>query len=109
MEERKAQEESLQTEDWKRLRRGWCWGDKTFREELLGMIGEQQAQRLLGQMLRKVRWTEADLAERRKGDEVKVQMATRLRTETTMSWKWIAQRLSMGHWRSAANAVRTAR
>ena len=26
MEERKAQEESLQHEDWKRLRRGWCWG-----------------------------------------------------------------------------------
>ena len=80
-----------------------------YQGEELDESAEQKAQRLLGQMLRKVRWTEADLAERRKGDEVKVQMATRLRTETTMSWRWIAQRLSMGHWRSAANAVRTAR
>ncbi len=110
MEERKVQEE---------------WGEKTFREELLGMIGEkrsehhhgeeleesaaQKAERLLDQMLRKARWREADLAERRKGDEVKVQIAARLRTQTTMSWKWIAQRLRMGHWRSAANAVRSAR
>jgi len=125
MEERKAQKDSLQSEDWKRLRRGWCWGEKTFREELLAMIGEKQsehhqgeelqesaeqkAQRLLDQMLRKARWTEADLVGRRKGDEVKVHMATRLRAETTMSWRWIAQRLSMGHWRSAANAVRAAR
>jgi len=125
MEERKVQEESVQNEDWKRLRRGWCWGEKTFREELLGMIGEkrsehhhgqeleesaaQKAERLLDQMIRKARWREADLVERRKGDEVKVQMAARLRTETTMSWKWIAQRLRMGHWRSAANAVRSAR
>src|SRR6266498_1205479 len=106
MEERKAQEESLQHEDWKRLRRGWCWGEKTFREELLAMIGEkrnehhageeldesaeQKAQRLLEQMLRKAGWTEVDLEKRRKGEKAKVQMARRLRTETTMSWKWIA-------------------
>ncbi len=125
MEERKAQEESLQHEDWKRLRRGWCWGEKTFREELLAMIGEkrnehhageeldesaeQKAQRLLEQMLRKAGWTEVDLEKRRKGEKAKVQMARRLRTETTMSWKWIAQQLRMGHWRSAANAVRSVR
>src|SRR5437016_11998764 len=91
MEERKLQEESVQNEDWKRLRRGWCWGGTTFREELLGMIdqkrsehhygeeleesAQQKAERLLGQMLRKARWRESDLPERRKGDEVKVKIA----------------------------------
>jgi hypothetical protein len=39
----------------------------------------------------------------------KARLTLRLRTETTMSWKWIATRLAMGHWRSAANAVRLAR
>src|SRR5262249_42875864 len=35
MEERRMQEQSLGNEDWKRLRRGWCWGPEGFREELL--------------------------------------------------------------------------
>jgi BarA-like signal transduction histidine kinase len=39
---------------------------------------------------------------------LKVQMARQLREETTVNWKWIAERLKMGHWRSAANAVRLA-
>jgi hypothetical protein len=43
---------------------------------------------------------------RRKGDGVKVGLARRLRRETTLGWHWIAMRLHMGHWRSAANAVR---
>ena len=51
-------------------------------------------------------WQESDLELRRKGDGVKVALARRLRRETTMSRTWIAQRLRMGHWRSAANAVR---
>lgn len=125
MEQRKQQETSQQNQDWKELRRGWCWGEKRFREELLSLIGEKQgehhygeelresaaekAERLFKEMLKPTRWREADLAKRRKGDEAKVQMAARLRAETTVSWKWIADRLQMGHWRSAANAVRLAR
>jgi len=123
-DEGKVQEQSVQKEHSKRLRRAWCWGEKTFREELLAMIDEKpsehhhgeeleesaehKAERLLGQMLRKAQSKEAELAERRKADAVKVQMGARPRTEMTMSWKWIAQRLSMGHWASAANAVRSA-
>ena len=42
----------------------------------------------------------------RKGDKGKVKLARQLRAETTISWRWIAGRLQMGHWRSAANAVR---
>ena len=37
-----------------------------------------------------------DLRNRRKGDGFKVQLATRLRAETAITMKWIAERLSMG-------------
>jgi len=122
MEQRKELEWRQETADWQRLRRGWCWGAKSFREEMLELIGEQQggqhhgeelqesdeqqAERLVGELLRAAGWTEKELRERRKGDKRKVRMTGRLRAETTMSWHWIAQRLAMGHWRTAANAVR---
>lgn len=122
MEQRKELEMSKATEDWKKLRRGWCWGPKGFREELLEMIGEKQggqhhgeelkesdeqkAQRLVAEMLQKAGWTDVELPARAKGDKKKARMAARLRKETTMSWQWIAKRLEMGHWRTSANAVR---
>jgi len=124
MEDRRTQEQSKESEEWKGLRRGWCWGEKAFREELLELIGEQRteyhygeelseseaqkAQRLVAEMMAKAGWQESDLAATPKGTEIKVRIARRLRTETTMSWIWIARRLQMGHWRSAANAVRAA-
>ncbi|MEK7676139.1 MAG: transposase [Verrucomicrobiota bacterium] len=122
MEKRKQEEQNLENGDWKQLRHGWCWGEKTFREHLLEVIGEQQgeqhhgeeigesvvqkAERLLRGHLAGAGWTEEQLAQSRKGDRVKVGIAAQLRAETTMSWKWIAGRLHMGHWRTAANAVR---
>jgi putative transposase len=122
VEERKALEAAKEDGDWKRLRRGWCWGPKTFRQELLEIIGEkrgshhggeelresdeQKAERLLSEMLHQERWGPAELKRRPKGDSKKAAMASRLRRETTMTWEWIADRLSMGHWRTAANAVR---
>src|SRR5207253_6500151 len=90
--------------------------------ELLELIGQQQgkqhygeelkesdehkAGRLLAELLRKMGWTEAELQRRRKGDAGKARMAARLRAETTMTWVWIAERLAMGHWRTASNAAR---
>lgn len=125
MEQRQQLEWSKETEDWKRLRRGWCWGPKSFREELLEMIGqkrghqhygeelresdEQKAERLVQALLRQRGWGEAELGQRMKTDRKKVALAARLRRETTMSWDWIAKRLAMGHWRTASNAVRALR
>jgi len=122
MEVRKELEWSRENSDWKRLRRGWCWGSKSFREEMLELIGErlgsqhhgaelresdeQKAERLVGEILREARWTESDLHRRRKGDLKKAQIAARLRLQTTVSWSWIARRLAMGHWRTASNATR---
>jgi len=111
MEERRAQETGR---DWRAIRRGWCLGDEGFRRELLQQIdgrmgehhygeerresAEEKAQRLVAEGLRKARWKEADLRRRRKSDPVKIGLATRLRRETTMTLKWIAERLQMGAW-----------
>src|SRR5258706_11027241 len=42
MEMRAEEERAKESGDWKKLRRGWCWGPKTFREELLDRIGERR-------------------------------------------------------------------
>ena len=124
MEQRKGLEMSKQSADWKALRRGWCWGAKGFREELLELIAEkrgkqhygqelkesdeQKAERLLGAMLQRLGWKEGEMNKRAKGDPRKVRMAAQLRAQTTMTWAWIAHRLAMGIWRTALNAARSA-
>jgi len=101
--------------DWKAIRRGWCLGEGTFRKELLAQMTEkmgehhygqerqegetQKAERIVQTELDKAGWTEKDLERRRKGDRWKVRFAARLRTETTMTLKWIAERLRMGSWK----------
>ena len=115
--------ESRRTEalDFKPIRRGWCYGSPEFRQELLAAVGEScgsqvrgeerresdeaKAERLLGAELERRHWSVADLSQCRKGDSEKVAIARRLRTETTMSWKWIAQNLIMGSAQYAANCV----
>lgn len=47
----------------------------------------------------------ADLARLRKSDVRKVQLAIMLRTHTTVSNGWIAQKLAMGHPGSVSRAV----
>ena len=46
--------------------------------------------------LKRRRWDEEKLGRRTKGDEGKLAMAVRLRAETAMTVKWIAERLQMG-------------
>jgi len=122
MEQRSEWERPGKGADWKELRRSWCWGPETFREEMLERIAEKQgpahhgrelreadqqkAQRLVREMFEQAGWAEGQWEKRRKGDPAKTRMAARLRRETTMTWAWIAKRLGMGHWRTAANAVR---
>src|SRR5207253_1948757 len=72
-------------------RRGeWHYGEE------LQESAESKAEDLIRVELKRKRWKEADLRERRKGDLFKVQIAKRLRAETTVTMKWIAQRLNMG-------------
>ena len=65
----------------------------------------EHAQGLVEVELRRRRWTESQLTSRRKGDPGKVQIAWRLRRETTMTLRWIARRLQMGTWTYVANCL----
>ena len=67
--------------------------------------GEQKAERIVREEMKRLVWEEADVHERRKGDKGKVKAARRLRRETTMSLKWIAHRLHMGSWTYVSNLL----
>jgi REP element-mobilizing transposase RayT len=99
-------------EAFKGLERGWFLGGEDFRRELLEQVKqapsashfgelvheaeEARAQRLLKAALKEAGWTNEDLRARRKGDPQKVQLARRLRANTTMPLAWLAERLYMG-------------
>ncbi|HLX68457.1 MAG TPA: transposase, partial [Verrucomicrobiae bacterium] len=55
--------------------------------------------------MKRLGWSEADLELTRKGDRRKVKIARRLRQETTMTLKWIAERLKMGTWTHVTNRL----
>ena len=109
LEQRRAEETGA---DYKRVRRGWCLGDKTFRKELLEQMKERlgaehygeerqeteeaQAEELVQEELKRRHWREENLGRRAKGDAGKVAMAARLRAETAVTVKWIGERLQMG-------------
>jgi hypothetical protein len=57
---------------------------------------EEQAEQVVKEELRRRRWTEATLGERKKGEFEKVKIAVRLRQETLVTVAWIAARLQMG-------------
>lgn len=118
MEWRRAQENP--TADWRAVERDWCLGDEAFRKELLAQMHERRgehygpelreadqahAEGVVKQELQRRGWKEADLGRRPKGDAEKVAVAWRLRQETTMSLKWIAQRLKMGTWTYVSNCL----
>ncbi len=115
--EQRRQAEEADDEAWKPLRRGWCLGGEKFKEKLLELMAEQlgehhagdlkresaeaKAERIIAEELRRLRWRSADLELRLKSDPAKLQIAARLRAETTLPIHWIAQRLHLGTWKSA--------
>ncbi len=112
-------------QEFKAVRRGWCLGDKAFRKELLSQVrgrrganhyGEEhfeseeaKALGIVAAELKRRRWKEEELPARAKGDKHKVAIAARLRRETTMTLKWIAQRLAMGSWNNVSNLLAAGR
>lgn len=109
LEARRRAEEG---DEFKAVRRGWCLGEATFRQELLAQMSqrlgaehygqeraeteEAKAERMIAEELKRRGWTAAGLEARAKGDAAKVALAARLRAETTMTVGWIAARLGMG-------------
>lgn len=99
------------------LRRGWCLGSEEFRKSLLlrmqskltahhgGQLrrecAEAQAETIINSELARRRWTDQNLRNLRKSAPEKMKIAARLRRETVVPMKWIADRLSMGTANSA--------
>src|SRR5207247_581989 len=98
--------------EFRAIRRGWCLGEETFRQELLAQMSkrlgaehygeeraeteEAKAQRIIAEELTRRKWNGTELQRRPKGAAEKVAVAARLRSETTMTVGWIAARLCMG-------------
>jgi REP element-mobilizing transposase RayT len=109
LERRRAGERGM---DYRKLRRGWCFGPDTFKRELLEQLrhgvgkehygperresAESHAEAVVVEELRLRGWSVIDLERRAKGDAEKVAIARRLRAETTVPVSWIAARLRMG-------------
>ena len=66
---------------------------------------QAKASRIVQEELKRLGWTKAELRRRRKGDAAKVALARRLREETAVSLKWIAQNLHMGTWTHVSNRL----
>jgi hypothetical protein len=66
---------------------------------------EVKAEQIIQMELKEIGWTEKDLRERNKSAPEKVRIAARLRAETTLSLKRVAQRLNMGRWTSVSKLL----
>ena len=94
------------------FRQGWCIGAEAFRRECLQRmepnVGENhpgqtrletaqaKADRIVAEELQRLRWTANELALRQSSHPAKLALAARLRQETTLSVKQIAERLHLG-------------
>ena len=94
------------------IRRGWFFGEDGLKQELLAAVSEKagkwhygeavresleaKAERIAIEELKRRKWDEKSLVARRNGDAGKVRIAQRLRSETTVTLSWIAERLQMG-------------
>jgi putative transposase len=114
-------EEANRPQDLKAIHRGWKLGGEDFLDWILAKIEvhpkeahprrerdeteEGRAKRILGEEIKSLGWTTAELRRRKKGDPAKVALARRLRAETAVSLKWIAENLFMGTWTHVSNRL----
>jgi putative transposase len=113
--ERRLEHRRLEEADEEKLaafRSAWCLGGESFRKECLeqmeGRLGdnhpgeirretaEAKAERLIAEELSRLGWGQEDLVTHAKSDPRKLAIAARLRQETTLSIKQIAERLQLG-------------
>jgi hypothetical protein len=101
-----------------RLRRGWCLGGASFRERMLSLLERtseklskakevdgaikrdhdaSEAWRILSKAMVCFGIGEADLARLKRSDPRKLAIARVIRSRTSVSNQWIAQKLSFGH------------
>jgi REP element-mobilizing transposase RayT len=112
-------------EEWKALRRGWYVGGERFVEKLQTHLeqvmkgrrreshsGEAKAahdaaaaERELQRALRALGLNEAGMERMPKGAAEKVVLAWWLRRRTTVSLRWVSERLEMGHYSRVTQAI----
>jgi hypothetical protein len=68
-------------------------------------VDRQDFLKTLAEQLQRQGWQEADLLARRKSDAVKLEIAARLRRETTLSTKAIAARVHLGSSKAANRSL----
>lgn len=101
----------------KAFRRGWYVGGEEFRQRLLEQMeskigdhhsgelrresAEAKAHRIIAEELRRLGLKENELIGLRKSDPAKLAIAARVRKETTLSLKYIAQQVHLGTSKSA--------
>ena len=68
-------------------------------------IAVQGPDTFVARELKRLEWSPSELGERHKSDPAKLQLALRLRRETTLTIRQIAQRLHMGSWKSLNNKL----
>ena len=118
MEQRRFQADGR---EYKRLERGWCFGREEFRAELLAQVrerlgpnhfgaerresSEERGRRIIGETLTETRLTVEQLQLLPANAAAKLVLARRLRTQTTMSLKWIAQQLGISNWKYLSNLL----
>ena len=113
-------------QEWRGLRRGWCFGSDGFREEMVERVAEvlrgkrrssyagaevrshdeYEAEKLVVSALDVLGLSEKDLLEAKKTDARKQVAAWWVRRQTTVRNRWVADRLHMGHEVNASRAVR---
>jgi len=111
--------------EWAALRRGWYLGEPGFGEQLQARLagavkGRRReshsgparaahdaaaAEQQLTAALKRLDLSEASLTELPKGAPEKVVLAAWLRERTTVSLRWVAERLGMGHYTRVTQAV----
>jgi hypothetical protein len=77
--------------------------------ELHRASAEAKAERIIAQELQRQGWQEADLFVRPKNDAVKLEIAARLRRETTLPTKAIAARMHLGSSKAANRTLHSYR
>ncbi len=69
-------------------------GEQHYGEEIAESV-EAKARKIIAEDLKRLGWQESELPLRRKADPGKARIARRLRRETTVSKRWIAEQLRM--------------
>ena len=103
-------------ERWAKIRRGWCFGNDEFRDEMVAaldgvMKGKRrdsfggveskkhdtlEAQRLFDIGIRKLKLKSSDLPKLKKNDPIKKVIAWSIRNNTSVKNEWIANAIQMG-------------